>query len=280
MSNNVKRAFAILELLAKSRDGMRLQDIAQALDLPVSAAHRHLNELVEMEYVDQNDRAEAYTATNKLVSLGFTILSERGIVDLAQPILDRLAQESGELVRLAVCDQDRLTFVARAQGARGGLLFDGDMGQEPVFFASATGMAWLSTKSDEEAVRLIVAQGKGPPNEIASNTPQTMKDVIARIEEARKQGYGLALDSANAGINAVAVPVLGLGGAVIGTISIAGPTVRFTEARIESLIASMHAAAQELAAARLGSPALTSRQGFAFADASRPDDLTRQRKHG
>ncbi|MGR3911500.1 IclR family transcriptional regulator [Burkholderia sp. SR8] len=273
MSNNVKRAFAILELLAKSPDGLRLQDISEALDLPVSAAHRHLAELIEMQYVRQGDRAgDAYVATTKLVSLGFTILSERGIVDFAQPILERLAHESGELVRLAVTDKDHLTFVARAQGARGGLLYDGDMGQEPLLFASATGIAWLSTKSDEEAVSLIVAQGKGPPSAISTNTPKTMKEVMARLSKARREGYGLALDSANVGINAIAVPVYDHEGFVLGTISIAGPAVRFTEARIEAIVGRLKAAAQELGSVRLGSPALTSRQGWAYSEEPQPTD--------
>ena len=164
MSNNVQRAFAILELLAQQAKGLRLQEIADSLALPLSAAHRHLAELMEMNYVRQGDRqGDAYVATTKLVTMGFMVLSGRSIVDLAQPILDRLAQLSGELVRLALPDQNRLIFVARAQGARGGLLYDGDMGQEPILFASATGLAWLSNKTEDEAIKLIVAQALGPP---------------------------------------------------------------------------------------------------------------------
>jgi DNA-binding IclR family transcriptional regulator len=43
-------------------------------------------------------------------------------------VINRLAQETEELVRLAVVDGERLTLVAKAQGARSGLLYDPDMG--------------------------------------------------------------------------------------------------------------------------------------------------------
>lgn len=266
MTSNVKRAFSILELVAGYADGLHLQEIADRLGMPASAAHRHLAELSELGYVRPGGRQGAYTATTKLVRMAFTILAELGIVDLAQPILDRLARISGELVRLAVRDGDRLNFVARAQGARGGLIYDGDMGQEPVLFATATGMAWLATLSDEEALRLVARQGLGPPNPLAPRTPQTVKAVLARIAEARRAGYGLGIESAYPGTNAIAAAVHAKDGTVLGTISIAGPSVRLTAVRLAELAPDLVAAVSELGELRAGSPALASRTGWILAD--------------
>lgn len=267
MSSNVTRAFAILELLAAKEEPMALQDIAEALAIPPSAAHRHLVELNDLGYVMQNTRqGGGYSATTKIVTLGFTVLSARGIVDLAQPVLDRLAALSGELVRLAVRDGERLTFVARSQGARGGLIYDGDMGREPVLFASATGMAWLSCMSDDDAVRLIVKQGLGPPNPIASGTPKSMKDVLDRLAETRERGWGLVIDSADAGITAIAAAVRDRGGDVLGTVSIAGPTIRLTAARVQELAGSLKEAARQIATLQMGSPAMRPGRGWMLAD--------------
>ncbi len=93
-----------------------------------------------------------YVLTIKLVSLGLGFLSASGIVDVAQPSLDRLAEESRELVRLAIVDGDELTFVAKAQGATRGLRYDPDMGLSVPLSCSAAGHAWLSTMSDEDAL--------------------------------------------------------------------------------------------------------------------------------
>jgi DNA-binding IclR family transcriptional regulator len=43
----------------------------------------------------------------KLISLALKHLSDIGLVDLARPMLDRLANESGELVRLGLVDGNR-----------------------------------------------------------------------------------------------------------------------------------------------------------------------------
>jgi len=84
-----------------------------------------------------------------------------GIVDIAQPLLDRLAATSGELVRLSIVDGDRLTWVARAQGARRGLRYDPDMGMDATLSCTATGHAWLLTMTDEEALQRVARQGFG-----------------------------------------------------------------------------------------------------------------------
>ncbi len=124
------RTLNILELLSKHADGLALASIADQLKIPRSAAHRLLSDLVASGYVRQMREHGDYLLTTKLVSMGLTFLSNSGIIDIAQPLLDHLAEVSGELVRLSVADGERLTWVARAQGARQGLRYDPDMGTD------------------------------------------------------------------------------------------------------------------------------------------------------
>jgi IclR family transcriptional regulator, acetate operon repressor len=93
------------------------------LSVPRSATHRVLTSLVEHGYVRQERYQGAYVLTAKIASLAFTFLTRSGITDLAQPILDRLARETGELVRLAIVDGRQLTWVAKAQGSQFGLRY-------------------------------------------------------------------------------------------------------------------------------------------------------------
>jgi DNA-binding IclR family transcriptional regulator len=89
--------------------------VAERLNLPRSATHRLLNELVHYGYLRQPLDHGAYALTTKLVAMGLSFLGSSGIIDIAQPILDRVAQVSGEFVRLSILDGERLTWVARAQ---------------------------------------------------------------------------------------------------------------------------------------------------------------------
>ena len=94
-----------------------------------------------------------YALTTKLASLGLSFLSRSGVVDIAQPIIERLAAATEELVRLAIVEDERLTLVAKAQGARSGLLYDPDMGIQLQLSCSAAGHAWLMTYDRKSADR-------------------------------------------------------------------------------------------------------------------------------
>ena len=144
MSGVMERTLGILELLSQHGEGLELAAIADQLNMPRSAAHRLLNDLVRCGYVRQLRDHGDYMLTTKLVSIGLSFLSHSGIVDFSQPLLDRLAEVSGELVRLGVVDGERLTWVARAQGARQGLRYDPDMGSDARLSCSASGIAWMS----------------------------------------------------------------------------------------------------------------------------------------
>ena len=152
MSSLLERGFQVLELLAAHPEGKALSSIAAEAGLPLSATHRLLAELARCGYVRQARNQGDYVLTIKLVSLGLGFLSASGVVDVAQPSLDRLAEESRELVRLAIVDGSELVFVAKAQGATRGLRYDPDMGLSVPLSCSAAGHAWLSTMSDEEAL--------------------------------------------------------------------------------------------------------------------------------
>src|SRR5258705_2220319 len=130
MNGILERTLGILEYLAANAEGAPMASIADHLAIPRSAAHRLLADLSRCGYVRQTRKHGDYVLTTKLVSLGLSYLSSSGIVDVAQPLLDRLAETSGELVRLSVVDGERLTWVARAQGALRGLRYEPDIGSD------------------------------------------------------------------------------------------------------------------------------------------------------
>jgi len=243
------RTLGILELLAQHAGGLELAVIADRLGIPRSATHRLLTDLVRAGYVRQVREHGDYTLTTKLIALGLQYLSQSGIVDLSQPLLDELAGSSGELVRLSVIDGDRLTWVARAQGARQGLRYDPDMGSDARLSCSASGVAWLAALTDDEALALLARQGLGMPQDYGPNAPRTMKEALKLIQATRKRGYSLVVDTFTAGLSAIAATVTPAHGAPIGVITVAGPTVRFSEARMHELAPGLLSICTQMAAA-------------------------------
>ena len=156
MTIALDRGLAVLEHLTQHPQGLPITLLASELDLPLSTCHRVLAQLQRLGYVRQVRKQGDYVLTTKMVSLGLGFLSSAGIVDIAEPLLERLAQASGELVRLSIVDEDRLTFVAKSQGSRqAGLRYDPDMGMDVRLSCTASGHAWLMTLSDERALELV-----------------------------------------------------------------------------------------------------------------------------
>jgi IclR family acetate operon transcriptional repressor len=230
----LERGLALLERLSGQPDGMSLSLLADELDIPRSACHRLLVDLQAQGYVRQLRSQGDYVLTAKLASLGLSFLSCSGIVDIAEPLLERLAQESGELVRLAIVDGDRLTWVAKAQGVRKGLRYDPDMGMEARLSCTASGHAWLFTLSDERALELVSRQGFGTPQEYGPKAPTTVKALLGFLHAARVRGFAMIDEVFAPGMTAMAAPVM-RGTQAIGVISIAGPRQRLTFDRMKAL---------------------------------------------
>jgi len=253
MNGILERTLSILEHLSRHADGLPLAAIADPLGIPRSAAHRLLTDLCRCGYVRQLREHGDYVLTTKLVSLGLGFLSSSGIVDIAQPLLDQLAAESGELVRLSVIDGDRLTWVARAQGARRGLRYDPDMGMDAQLSCTATGHAWLLTMTDEEAVQRVARQGFGSPADFGPRAPTTVAALLEFIHAARARGYSMIDEVFTPGMTAMAAPVLRDRHTAIGVISIAGPRVRLNEERMLELGSALLDAVAELGSASAAS---------------------------
>jgi len=261
MSNTAQRVLRVIEALAHEPQGIALAELAADLELPKSACHRLLAELSRMGYVRQVREHGEYSLTTKLPALGLSFLGGAGIVDIAQPIIERLAEASGELVRLAIVDGDRLTFVAKAQGARAGLRYDPDMGIDVRLSCSAGGHAWLMTLGEERATELVARQGFGSPREFGPKAPTTFKALMKMLEEDRKRGFSMIVESYAPGMTAMAAPVIRRSQGTIAVITIAGPLMRLNPKRMQELGRPLQQAAHELALASAGSTLFTLRPG-------------------
>lgn len=249
MNAALQRSLQVLELLVAHPEGCSLSSVSRRLEIPLSATHRVLSDLCEAGYVRQAAEQGDYVLTIKLVSLGLMFLSGSGVVDIAQPPLDSLAAESGELVRLAVREGDDLVFVAKAQGATRGLRYDPDMGLAVPLSCSAAGHALLSTMSDEQALAVVARHGWGTPATHGPHAPTTPKALLPYVRAARKRGFSMIVEVFAPGMSSLSAPIRQRDGQVLGVVTIAGPMVRLTEARMLELGPALIATAADIGGA-------------------------------
>ena len=245
-----ERCLAIIELLADGARDMPLGEIAERLTLPKSGAHRLLATLVDLGWAEKDPETSFYRLTMRLATIGQQFYVATGIPDICQPILDRIAQQSREFVRLAVVDGHFLVWVAHAQGASAGLRYQPSLASNTVpLFATASGKAWLATLSSDQAMQ--IAMKNGGLRDAGRYGPNVVRSIEALLRETKataRRGYGLAMSEAEFGVTAVAAAIrAGEGGPALGTVSIAGPSARVTEKRAHELAPLVLRAARELA---------------------------------
>lgn len=247
----IDRSISVIEELAAVAEPIDLSEIAARVDLPASAAHRTIVTLMKRDWVVQDPATQKYSLSLRMGMLAFRNLDSRFVPDVALAALRKLAGKTEEYCRLAVIDNGRLNWISRAQGARPGLRYDPDMGAELILHATANGKAWLSTMPDAEAMRLAYAEGFGIRTNMGPNYVTDIDILRQHLAQARALGYATAVEEAEIGTTALAVPFhcsSDEGAQVAGTISIAGPSLRITPSRFAELGADLHQTAREISA--------------------------------
>lgn len=249
VKSQLSHCLALFEAMSDATRGHRLTDLAARLDSPKSSVQRLLDHLAQEGWVDQDPATEQYRLTLRMAVLGQRYMQTAGIADATQGLLDAVARQTAELVRLTVVDAERLVWIGSAQGAPAGLLYQPSMGNRIVSFATANGKAWLATLSDEEAARIALADGLGRPSApVGPKAVATLADLRRELALVRTRGWAVADEEGEPGVAAVAVAILDPAtGRALGTTSVAGPVVRLPEARRPQLVEALAAAAAELA---------------------------------
>ncbi|CAH1648347.1 MULTISPECIES: IclR family transcriptional regulator [unclassified Chelatococcus] len=248
MRTAVDRIFDLLGALTERASGVSLQEAAQASRLSKPTAHRLLTDMIGRGIVRQDKASGNYALTLELALIAFKQLGELGFLDICQPTLDELAALSGELVRLAWRDHDRLVILSEAQGAKPGLRFDANLGRPVVLHTMAAGKVFLASQPRAEALRLVRKQGLMGSPDTGPNAIQSEDELALELSRVERQGYALAYDEGDLGAAAIAVPILDPKTHVfLGSVAIVGPTVRWTKAKLSELAPSLNEAAAAIA---------------------------------
>src|SRR5262245_4338665 len=98
---SVDRALALVDALARSAGSLQLTELAQQTQLNVSTGHHLLATLVKWGYVARTP-GRRYALGARGLHLAHAFLKQVDLPRRAQPHMDRISEETGETVQLAV----------------------------------------------------------------------------------------------------------------------------------------------------------------------------------
>lgn len=201
---SVERAFAIMEMIAKSSSGLSIKQITDGLKLPKSTVHRLLQTLVQLGYVFQEKSDAEYRVTMRLLELAHRQTSGMDIVTFARPHLDQLAAQCGSTVHLVLPDGCDGVYVYKTVLETTGIQLSSRVGLRVPLYRTAAGKAMMSTMS-RQAVQQIWQSST-----IDAVTPKTivrLDELELQLMEIQRNGWAFDDEENESGVRCVAVPL-------------------------------------------------------------------------
>lgn len=202
-------------------EAIRVDRLAERLELPVSTVYRYLRTLRELDIVDERDGA--YGIGARLAPAQRAGLAHDAMGRVAQPLLQELADGTGETALLAVRVGRVALCIAQVPSHRP-IRMTFELGQSLPLHAGATSRALLAHAPPEVVERVLA--GDLPSH--TRDTPDRSK-LQRQIANTRATGFATSRGELVEGAFAVAVPVF-VGDAVVAALALAGPATRCTPA--------------------------------------------------
>ncbi len=241
---SLERAAALLNCFSASEPELTIGELARRSHLPRSTVHRLVVNLVRLGFLARDQQSDRYRLGLLLAELGTIALSRMGLREKARPIMDRLADETGEVVCLAVLEQNRSVYVEVVEGHHG-LRLRATVGSVAPIHSSATGTMLLAHMPEVD-VRRIAGQTRLP--RLTPRTLTSIEPLLQRLAEIRARGYSIDDGESEEGLTGLAAPVRSPTGVVQAALVIAGPGARVLADEGRRWAATVVGAANEISA--------------------------------
>lgn len=228
--SSLARGLEVLRAFNRTGRKMTLSEVAQETGNTRAGARRILLTLVHEGYAVADGKL--FDLTPQVLELGYSVLSSKGVWDIARPFIDHLSEEIRESVSAAVLDKFDVVYVSGAQYHR--IISVGiTVGARFPAHCTANGRVLLAAQPKETWAGMI------QNIELTKMTDRTVTDRVEFrrvLEDVREKGWSLVDQELEKGLMSIAVPIRNSAGAVVGAINVGVPTVRMTAEEMVELI--------------------------------------------
>ncbi len=239
---SIGRGFAIMEEIARNRDGISLAELSKRVGLHNSTTFHLVKTMVSLGYVRQMKDSKRYRIGRPLFALAASALDEIEMMSLATPVLEDLARETGESAHFSVRMDDAVVVLARTSGPGAFQLTD-RVGVVRPAHCTALGKIMLAALAPDQ-LDLFLDRA-----ELKAHTPKSITSVerlMREIAEVRRTGIAFDDGEFDSELRCVALPVRDFSGQVNGAIGISGPVWRLSIEALQKRARLVRASADRL----------------------------------
>jgi DNA-binding IclR family transcriptional regulator len=218
------RVMQILELVGRSRDGLKHLDIAKALNIPKGSLSLLLSDLVGSEFLTIGEDDKRYRVGHKILVLAGRYLADLDIIKASQPFIRNVIAATNESCGLAMIMGGEAMIVWREETLEP-LRWDFKIGDQNPLYASAHGKAILAFYSREKIDRYLSSVDLVP---ITPHTITDKKTLFQELDAIRGGAIAYSREENYVGITSMAVPVFNNMRQVIASLGTPIPSQRFS----------------------------------------------------
>ncbi len=234
---SLKRAFSILLCFDSNNLRLSLTDISKKISLPKSTTFRFLNCLEKEGFLIRNEDG-TYMLGHTIYYLGVLAKESFDLRKVAYPVMQKLQAKYNETVSLYIMEGLHRVCYERIESTH---RLRGIPRLKSPLWSGACGKAMLAFLPGEYFTKVV--EGIQP---LTANTITDVEALKNHLAEVRQKKVAFSFEETEEGISALAAPIFDAQNNVVGSLSMAGPSVRFTKEFIYSAQSCVYNAAKEI----------------------------------
>lgn len=241
--SSIQRVLDVLDCVSHSEVPLTPSDLSHSLAIPKASAHRLSAQLQQAGFVQTVPGGTALEPGARLRKIARRVLAAGHRHAERQAILARVAARVGETCNLSVPDGARMLYLDRVE-SDWPIRVHFSIGSSVPLHCTASGkmyMACLSEAQRSGLLRQLPLERHGP------NTLVSLSDLEGALQISAERGFATDNEEFIAGMVAIAVPVLDVGGRALATLSIQALKQRSPLDALRDRLEELRIAARELA---------------------------------
>jgi DNA-binding IclR family transcriptional regulator len=234
-SEGARRVLALMLAFSADRNTLTARDLAATTGIALPSVYRYITLLRETGLLVGDERG-SYRLSARLIGLARAAEAAESIIDIADPVMRELAEQTGETVILVRLIGRSAVCVHRVQSAQR-LRISFEPGQ-PLGLERGASARLLLSGLPPDVRREYLAP-------LADRDPDAAARLEERVARAARQGYATSEEELEMGVWAVSAPVY-QGKRMIAVITVPSPLVRLPAPLQQKLIGQVRRAAQAI----------------------------------
>lgn len=198
---SLARGLAVLRAFDGDTPAMSLAGIATRTGLSRAAARRLVLTLAHLGYV--RARGRDYALTPRVLEFGLGYVGSLKLTDLAQPLVEALAQRVHHSCSMAVLDGQAIVYVLRVPVQRL-MTVSLSVGSRLPAYCASMGRVLLAGLAEPDLTRWLA---RCHPARMTPHTVTDLRHLRRIIDTAREAGYAYVEQELELGLCSIAVPV-------------------------------------------------------------------------